>query len=94
LANGLISVWVVRFGLHLQQPSRNAGFGGRNGRREKNVTRNGTDLYFSAKFLKLSMIFGVILTSFGQAGSYWKGLLGHFEAKKGPDRGRRGREDL
>jgi hypothetical protein len=49
----------------LHPPARNAGFGGRNGGRKMNVTRNGTDLYFSAKFLKLSMIFGVILTSSG-----------------------------
>jgi hypothetical protein len=47
------------------QPARNAGSGGRNGGQKVNVTRNGTDLYFSAKFLKLSMIFEVILTSFG-----------------------------
>ncbi len=40
------------------------------------------------------MILGVILTSFGQAGLYQKGLLGNFRAKKGPVGRCQGREEL
>ncbi len=55
----------------------------REGWPQENVTQNGTDLYFSAKFLKLSMIFRVILTSFRQACSPGKGLFQGFRAEKG-----------
>jgi hypothetical protein len=66
-ASGLISVLTVYFDA-LYADALNcfgcwAAFGGRNRRPKEIVTRNGTDLYFSAKFLKLSMIFRVILTS-------------------------------
>jgi hypothetical protein len=83
-ANGLISVPAVHFDAScFDAPyfaGRYSGFGHRGLRPKWIVTQNGTDLYFSAKFLKLSMIIRVILTSFGQACLHGKGLFRDFRA--------------